>query len=71
MFLGVEKQLLMAKTYIVPPKDATQLADLLTKLITNPDLRQSMDQQGRTLVENEFSREVVVDRTIDVYEEII
>jgi len=57
--------------YIVPPKDATQLADQLTKLITNPDLRQSMGQQGRTLVENEFSREVVVDRTIDVYEELI
>jgi len=57
--------------YIVPPKDATQLADRLTKLITNPDLRQSMGQQGRTLVENEFSREVVVDRTIDVYKELI
>lgn len=56
---------------VVPPRDSEALADSLKTLIEDPDLRRSMGKRGRSLVEESFSLEEVVDRTISVYEELI
>lgn len=55
--------------FLVPVKNVTYLADALQRLIEDPQLRQRMGAQGRTIVEQEFAVERVVAETISVYKE--
>lgn len=57
--------------FIVAPRDATKLSEKLRELIEDPELRRSMGANGREIVEAEFSREYVVDQTIEVYQELL
>ncbi len=52
---------------LVPKKDAVILAEKIKFLIQNEDLRKRMGQAGRTLAENKFSIEKVVQRHLDIY----
>ncbi|MEW6616666.1 MAG: glycosyltransferase family 4 protein [Thermodesulfobacteriota bacterium] len=56
---------------LVPPRDSKSLADALKILIENPELRRKMGARGREIVEAEFSEEIVVRQTMEVYKEII
>lgn len=52
---------------MIPPGDVDALAEALKMLIQNPALRRKMGQRGREIVEQEFSVERVIARTLDVY----
>ncbi|MDX9991697.1 MAG: glycosyltransferase family 4 protein [Anaerolineales bacterium] len=53
---------------LVPIRDPRALADAIQTLLENPGLRQQMGQRGREIVEQEFSSEIVIEKTIKVYE---
>jgi glycosyltransferase involved in cell wall biosynthesis len=56
---------------LVPLKDSIALANAIKELIDNPEKRKSMGTNGRRLVENEFSEEIVVSQTLKVYQELL
>ena len=55
---------------LVPPHDSKSLADALKVLIKNPELRAKMGGRGREIVEAEFSEELVVKQTMEVYKKL-
>jgi len=57
--------------FLVPVRDSIALADALGKLIVNPELRQSMGQAGRKLVEQQFSDEIIIAKTLKVYRDLV
>lgn len=56
---------------LVPPRDPRVLADALKILIENPELRVKMGLRGRKIVESEFSEEIVVKQTMEVYRKLL
>lgn len=54
--------------FLVPPRDAQALADALGKLISDSGLRQNFGAAGRERVEQNFSDEIVCQKTLSVYE---
>jgi glycosyltransferase involved in cell wall biosynthesis len=56
---------------LVPLKDSSSLASAIKELINNPEKRKSMGVNGRRLVESEFSEEIVVSQTLEVYQELL
>ena len=55
---------------LVPTHDSKALADAIRALIENPELRARMGDRGRQIVEAEFSEEIVVRQTMEVYKRI-
>ena len=53
---------------LAPVKDAENLAVALNRLLSNPDLRKTMGEDGRKKVVAEFAIGRVVDETLKVYE---
>jgi phosphatidylinositol alpha-mannosyltransferase len=51
---------------LVPPKDDEALADAISKLLKNPELREQMAANGRKTV-NEYRWEQVAGRVMDFY----
>jgi glycosyltransferase involved in cell wall biosynthesis len=56
---------------LVPPKDYKALADALYQLIKSPELRKKMGEKGRKMVEEGFSEDIVVRKTMDFYNRIL
>jgi glycosyltransferase involved in cell wall biosynthesis len=54
---------------IVPPKDPVALADALEILILNPCLRLKMGGLGRSIAESKFGIDLIISKTLAVYEE--
>ena len=52
---------------LIPAGDLLALITALKTLISNPELRKKMGSRGREIVEQEFSVNQVIARTIDVY----
>ncbi len=52
---------------LVPVKDSQALADAIETLLMDPDLRKTMGDEGRALVEKEFTIEKVIDETLNLY----
>lgn len=57
--------------FLVPPRDASALADALRKLIKDAHLRRRMGQRGREIAAAEFSTDRVVSETIAIYERLL
>ena len=57
--------------WLVPPRDSVALAMALREAITQPDLCARLGATGRTIVEREFSLEVVIAQTLAVYHKLI
>ncbi|MFC1551715.1 glycosyltransferase family 4 protein [Candidatus Latescibacterota bacterium] len=57
--------------FLVSPKEVKPLADALQKLIENPKLRKKMGLAGRKLVEQEFSDEIIIKKTLDLYKRLL
>ena len=55
----------------VPIKDSVALADALIRLIDDPKLRKKMGKRGRLLVETEFSNQIVIQKTLDLYRDLL
>jgi len=56
---------------LVPVKNAIMLANALLKLIRDPDLRKSMGERGRKIVESDFSLETVLNKTLEIYRSLL
>lgn len=56
---------------LVPPKNALALADAIKTLLQHPEMRQRMGAAGRKIVEQEFSQELVIDQTLNLYREML
>ena len=56
---------------LVPPRDATALAESLRTLIVDPDLRVRMGREGRRMAEEEFNIQRVNAATMEVYEKAL
>lgn len=56
---------------VVPPRDSAALAIAIKTLGTNVELRQQFGQAGLTRVRAEFSQEVMIERVMQVYEELL
>jgi glycosyltransferase involved in cell wall biosynthesis len=57
--------------FLVPPRDPNALAQAITRLLDDPDLRQRMGQAGRERVLQHFSVEQMVERTQNLYEQLL
>ncbi len=57
--------------FLVPVQDATALAATLQRLIADRELRQVMGAAGRAIVVAEFDEEIVLEKTLAVYRELL
>jgi glycosyltransferase involved in cell wall biosynthesis len=55
---------------IVPPNDAEKLADAITELLENKDLRRKYGNNGRELIEHEYSWNIIARDLIEIYQEL-
>jgi glycosyltransferase involved in cell wall biosynthesis len=56
---------------VVPKRNAHALANAIKVLLANPDLRQKLGEQARYRVEREFTVSGMVDKTIDLYTNLL
>jgi len=53
--------------FLVPPKNANELANAIEQLVTNTFLRDQFGKAGRQLVETQFSDEIIIKATLNLY----
>ncbi len=56
---------------IIQPNNAKKLADALQYLLDNEDVRRRFGDMGRKWMSNNFSNEIVVERLLAIYKELI
>ncbi|MEK7062255.1 MAG: glycosyltransferase [Patescibacteria group bacterium] len=69
--VGISPNVEKAGAGIVIEKDKEQLSEAILKILNEPDLAKKMGQNGKQLVKNEFSCDVVAEKFISAYNEII
>jgi glycosyltransferase involved in cell wall biosynthesis len=57
--------------YLVAPRDSTQLAEAITRLLLDKPLRHEMGANGKRKIEAECSPRLVAQKTVDVYRRAI
>lgn len=57
--------------FLIPPKDVNALASKLRVLIDNPEMRESMGKASRAKAEKEFSLDVVIEKHLKIYKELV
>lgn len=57
--------------FVVPPSEPPRLATAMRVLLANPQLRQQLGQQARRRVNDGFTHERMIDRTLAVYAEAL
>jgi glycosyltransferase involved in cell wall biosynthesis len=57
--------------FLVPPRDAAQLADAVTRLLLDAPLRHRMGKNGKSKLAAECSPEVIARKTMEVYRRAI
>lgn len=55
---------------LIPPKNASLLAEAITYLVRNPKIRERMGKAGRKKVLEEFDENIVLRKTFQVYKEL-
>ncbi len=56
---------------LVPPRDSHALASAIGRLLESTELRDRFGRAGRGIVEREFSQEIVVRQTLDLYRRML
>jgi len=56
---------------VVPPRDPRSLSKAINRLLNNTELRMEYGMNGRKRVERKFTKELVAERVMDVYDEIL
>jgi glycosyltransferase involved in cell wall biosynthesis len=56
---------------VVPPRDPDALAVALNRLLSSPALRRSMGEAGRKRVASEFTSELMLERIMELYRQIL
>jgi glycosyltransferase involved in cell wall biosynthesis len=54
--------------FLVPPRDYVSLANSIETLLLDPELRKRMGRAGRERAVTEFSSEIIIRQTLDLYE---
>ena len=54
--------------FLVPVRDTATLAEAILRLLNNPKLGVRMGREGRKIVEREYSLEIVIHRTLALYD---
>ena len=57
--------------FLVRPKKSQDLSEAVLKLAENPGLRQRFGQAGRQKILQQFSDEIVINKTTEVYKELL
>ena len=57
--------------YLIPTKDVDALVEKLDILLSNASLRQEMGRHSRTYAEENFDINVVIERHLNIYKELI
>lgn len=57
--------------FVIPPRDAVLLAEKISKLITNPELRVVLGEKARKRAVEFFDRQEVVSKYKNIYEELV
>lgn len=57
--------------YLIKPRDAVRLADAIEFFIDHPELRKTLAAQARADVEEKYSSEIVVERTMTVINSLL
>jgi rhamnosyl/mannosyltransferase len=57
--------------YVVPPRNAAELAKRIKHLISNPQLREEMGEAGRMRVEQHFTSANMAEAMMQVYQEML
>ncbi len=57
--------------WLVPPQDAQTLAEQMIQVLKNPESLSSVIQEARHSVEEKFNLNLMVKRTLEVYEELL
>ncbi|BFM49622.1 glycosyltransferase family 4 protein [Marinomonas sp. THO17] len=69
---GCRDAIIPGKTgYLVPVKNAVALADVIETLVQDAGLRKSMGEAGRTLAEEVFAIEKIVDQHMVIYRDLL
>lgn len=56
---------------LVPPRDSHALASAFRRLLESTELRTRFGRAGREIVEQEFSQEIIVRQTLDLYHRML
>jgi glycosyltransferase involved in cell wall biosynthesis len=56
---------------LVPVCDAEALAEAILRLLNDPELRARLGREGRRIVMEEFSLEIVIRKTLDLYDQML
>ena len=56
---------------LVPPRDSAALAAAIQKLIKSPKLREQFGRAGREIVIAEFSEDIIVKQTFNLYQNLL
>jgi len=57
--------------YLVPAKDASALAEKITELVISREKRKIMGENGRMVAVNEFDIDIIVDRYMGLYHQLL
>ncbi len=57
--------------FLIPPKNIDELVQKLRFLIDNPEMRKKMGKASRVKAEKEFSLDVVIEKHLSIYNELI
>jgi glycosyltransferase involved in cell wall biosynthesis len=56
---------------LVPARDGAALAQAILRLLDDPELRVRLGREGRRIVTEEFSLEIVIRKTLDLYDQAL
>ena len=56
---------------LVPPRDAASLADAIVEVLSDPAKASAMGEAGRQRAFNHFDEEMVLEREIDIYRQLL
>jgi glycosyltransferase involved in cell wall biosynthesis len=57
--------------FLVPPRDVAALVDAVQRLLASAQLRRTMGAAARGIAEAEFTEDIVVRQTLDLYRELL
>jgi glycosyltransferase involved in cell wall biosynthesis len=68
---GIPEEIIDGRTgYLIQPKDSTLLADAIIKLLKDKSLSQKMGQEGRRSALSKFSKNKMIESTLDLIEDL-
>jgi len=57
--------------FLVPVKDFEELATRVTLLLTDKELRDRLSQTGRKIIEENYTKEIMTEKTLNIYKQFV